>query len=175
MTTQKVTLRQLQQFMPAARGFLGRNPALATGKIGHCISKITKNLAKYTEPIKKMDDEMNEKVYDKRVDYAETDEKGRILYESIKDGQNNDVRQFIYTKEGHKKCNTEVNALIREYGDKKESLLDTEVEIEPAIVSEVPKGLNFMELEVFSGIVIPVGYEYPEVIDNDTPVKQLNP
>lgn len=150
----KTTYQKLVEFNNLARQWLAKAPENKDTKLGYAISKNLKKTDKLLKPVFELDEQVAIKIEDIRSDNALTDDKGRFIYDVIKDKDGNEKQMYCYTPETRKKRDTEIREAITKHSAAVEKLLSEEVEFsEPYFAAEVPL-LTYEEKEAFIGIVI---------------------
>ncbi len=165
---EKVTFRQVLQFRQAGNAFISGNPNNFRTKLGYAVKKMLDKVPKLVQPINDLDIERNENISEQNIEFAATDDKGIILYDTVKGQNGQDERHYRYTKENLKGVEKVRSKIIKEYASKIEAKLDEEIEIEPYFATEVMPGLSDIDMSIFKGIVIDPYFEYPTTLaDND--------
>lgn len=99
-------------------------------RVGYAIKRVRDQISKHQETLQ-------EKMADIEIDLCEADEKTVIL----RDAQGN----LQFTKDKFKEKNKQ-----------QRKLLDEEFEIDPFLIKDIPGDLTPDQLEIFSGLIIPV-------------------
>lgn len=153
MNTQqvKVTFDRVEEFIDTALSYTRR--AKKKTKIHIAIDIVFPS-------IKKALNKKNSLINKLRPDFASCDDKGNLI---LNEGKNGDDR-YTFTPEK-----------LKQFQEKVEELAKEEIKINKYIPSHIPKDLSYEEVEAFRGIILPDDYEFiePEIDDEEKPKEPL--
>lgn len=124
----KTTYENLFNFAFAAQSWLAGGKDRDKTKLGYAITRMMPR-------VQKLQGKYNNGVEDINIDCCATDDKGIILRD---EGGN-----YKFTKDG-----------LKERNKRRESLFESEIEIEPYFATDVPADLTDLEREAFYGFII---------------------
>lgn len=122
----------------------GEEPAVPSKPTEKDPTKLVENIRRVLRQTDKFYADFNDKKTDIFLDHAVVDDKTKaILYDDVKDGNGNVIRNYKFTKDGQKKVNEAVKKLMNEEVDVNVRITDGEWK------------LSYEEKDAFNGIVIP--------------------
>jgi len=151
-----LTLQNLIEYSNTAYNFLRKKRENADTKLGYAINRMGKPVEKALKPYKELLEEQQVEVDEINIRNASTDKTtGVLIYDTAKDEQGKETRNYKYTPENLVKRNKEIREVLKTYEAKVETLLESPATLNnPYFCTEIPSDLTVQEQEAFAGIVI---------------------
>lgn len=151
-----ITFQNLIEYSNTAYNYLRKKRENADTKLGYAINRMGKPVEKALKPYKELLEEQQVEVDEINIRNASTDKTtGVLIYDTAKDEQGRETRNYKYTPDNLVKRNKEIREILKTYESKVETLLDSPATLEnPYFCTEVPSDLTVQEQEAFRGIVI---------------------
>ena len=152
----EITLQQLIDYSNASFYYLRKKKENADTKLGYAISRMAKPVEKALKPYKELLEEQQIEVDEINIRNASTDKTSGVLtYDTAKDEQGRETRNYKYTPEALIKRNAEIRTVLKTYEEKVETLLSQKAALpNPYFATELPPDLTLQEREMFTGVVL---------------------